>query len=71
MKMFPRLRIASEADEQKVTSPSTSMALALAHKADRSGTPIYAGTVFGEEKRRRRVKGKAQRQARKIHRGRR
>lgn len=36
----------------------------------RSGKPIYGGTVTGAEKAQRRARGKRQRQARKIHRGR-
>jgi len=63
----PRVEIATEDDVAKITSPSTQMAVALGA----TGKHVYPGTVYGEEKRRRRAKGKVQRTARKTHRGRR
>jgi hypothetical protein len=56
------------AEADKVTSPSTQMALALSAKVQRTGTPIYAGTIYGAEKAKRRVVGRRQRAARKAHR---
>lgn len=67
MKLFPHVPIAGDEDVAKVTSPSTQMAMALGAL----GKHVYPGTVFGAEKAARRKVGKAQRKARKIHRGRR
>lgn len=61
------LRVMSPDDVSKLTSPSTKMAVALG--ATKRDGNVYAGTVVGAEKARRRAKGKRQRAARKIHRG--
>lgn len=65
----PVVRTAPEGDLEAVLNRNvTGMALALGVKADRCGTPIYAGTVYGAEKAKRRAIGKRQRAARKVHR---
>lgn len=51
-------------DREKVTSPQTQMAVALA----RSGKPTYEGTVAGVVTARRRARNKRARQARALHR---
>lgn len=61
---FPRIRIASDADVEKATSPSTLMAVVL-NRTKRDGE-VYAGTVPGRVKAKRRARGKRARAARKA-----
>lgn len=59
---FPRLRTIE--DNSLITSPSTKMAVALG--AVKKPGEVYAGTVTGAEKAKRRARGKRQRAARKV-----
>lgn len=66
MSFRSKVEIVTDEDRAKFTSPSTQMAVALAA----TGKHVYPGTVFGAEKASRRARGKRQRLARKVHRGR-
>ena len=62
---LPRVRVTSDEDAAKITGPSTQMAVALNRRGITYERPCSAEVA------RRRKKGKAQRLARKVHRGRR